>query len=70
MSYLLSDLVGHKCLVRTDEDEYLSGDPELPCRVTGADEEWLRVSFVDEAGTRMSRMARIDALCDILIFEE
>ena len=70
MSYLLSDLVGHKCLVRTDEDEYLSGNPELPCRVTGADEEWLRVSFVDEAGTRMSRMARIDDLCDILIFEE
>ena len=70
MSYLLSDLVGHKCLVRTEEDEYLSGNPELPCRVTGADEEWLRVSFVDEAGTRMSRMARIDDLCDILIFEE
>ena len=70
MSYLLSDLVGHKCLVRTDEDEYLSGNPELPCRVTGADEEWLRVSFVDEAGTRMSRMARIDDLCDILMFEE
>ena len=70
MSYLLSDLVGHKCLVRTDGDEYLSGSSELPCRVTGADEEWLRVSFVDEAGARMSRMARIDDLCDILIFEE
>ena len=70
MSYLLSDLVGHKCLVRTDDDEYLSGSPDLPCRVTGADEEWLRVSFVDGTGERMSRMARIDDLCDILIFEE
>ena len=70
MSYLLSDLVGHKCLVRTEDDEYLSGSPELPCRVTGADGEWLRVSFVDEAGTRMSRMARVDDLYDILIFEE
>jgi hypothetical protein len=70
MSYLLSDLVGHKCLVRTEDDEYLSGSPELPCRVTGADEEWLRVSFVDGAGERMSRMARIEDLCDILIFEE
>jgi hypothetical protein len=70
MSYLLSDLVGHKCLVRTEDDEYLSGSPELPCRVTGADEEWLRVSFVDGAGVRMARMARIEDFCDILIFEE
>lgn len=70
MSYLLSDLVGHKCLVRTEDDEYLSGSPDLPCRVTGADDEWLRVSFVDESGGRMSRMARIDDVCDILIFEE
>ena len=70
MSSMLMELVGRKCLVRTEDEEYLSGDPDLPCRVTGADEEWLRVSFVDGAGERMSRMARIDDLCDILIFEE
>ena len=70
MSFMMTDLVGHKCLVKTEDEEYLSGNPDLPCRVTGADEDWIRVSFVDEAGARLSRMARIDSLVDILIFEE
>ena len=70
MSSMLMELVGRKCLVRTEDEEYLSGDPDLPCRVTGADEEWIRVSFADGEGGHLARMVRIDALADILIFEE
>ena len=67
---MLTDLVGRKCLLKTEDEEYLSGDPDLPCRVTGADGEWIRVSFSDGEGGRLSRMVRVDALTDILIFEE
>ena len=70
MSSMLMELVGHKCLLKTEDEEYLAGDPELPCRVTGADEEWIRVSFSDADGGRLSRMVRVDTLADILIFEE
>lgn len=70
MSSMLTELVGHKCLVKTEDEEYLSGDPDLPCRVTGVDGEWLRVSFADEDGGRLSRMVRVESLADILIFEE
>ena len=70
MSSMLAELVGRKCLVKTEDEEYLSGDPDQPCRVTGADGEWIRVSFADGEGGRLSRMVRVDALTDILIFEE
>lgn len=70
MSSMLMDLVGHKCCVRTDEEEYLTGSPDIPCRVTGADGEWLRVTFVGEQGARISRLARIECLMDITVFEE
>ena len=67
---MLTDLVGRKCLLKTEDEEYLSGDPDLPCRVTGADGEWIRVSFSNGEGGRLSRMVRVDALTDILILEE
>ena len=70
MSSMLTDLVGRKCLLKTEDEEYLSGDPDLPCRVTGADGEWIRVSFSNGEGGRLSRMVRVDALTDILILEE
>ena len=69
MSSLLTELVGHKCLLKTEDEEYLSGDPELPCRVTGMDGEWIRVSFADGEGGRLSRMIRVEELSDILILE-
>ncbi len=70
MSSMLTELVGRKCLLKTEDEEYLSGDPDLPCRVTGADTEWIRVSFADGEGGRLSRMVRVESLADILIFEE
>lgn len=70
MASMLTELVGRKCLLKTEDEEYLAGDPDLPCRVTGADAEWIRVSFSDGNGGRLSRMVRVETLIDILIFEE
>jgi hypothetical protein len=70
MSGLLSDLMGRRCCVRTEDEEYLTGSPDIPCRVTGADGEWLRVAYIDEQGNRVSRISRIDMLLDVLVFEE
>ena len=70
MSAMLMELVGHKCRVRTEDEEYLTGSPDVPCRVTGADGEWLRVAYTDEQGERISRLARIEYLMDITVFEE
>jgi hypothetical protein len=67
---MLMDLVGHKCSVLTDEAEYLTGSPEIPCRVTGADGEWLRVTYTDMNGARVTRLSRVESLADITVFEE
>ena len=70
MAGIFADLLGQRCCVRTEEDEYLTGSPDVPCRITGTDGEWLRVSYIDEQGKRVSRISRIEMLTDVLIFEE
>ena len=70
MQSMLAELVGRKCIVKTEDEEYLSGSPDVPCRVTGPDGEWIKVSFVDPGGGRMSRLLRVDYLTDITVFEE
>ena len=70
MSAILSELLGCCCVVKTEEEEYLTGSPDIPCRVTGMDEEWLRVSFTDELGNRISRICRIEYLADVTVFDD
>ena len=70
MQSMLAELGGRKCIVKTEDEEYLSGSPDVPCRVTGTDGEWIKVSFVDPVGGRMSRLLRVDYLTDITVFEE
>ena len=70
MSAILSDLVGCCCRVKTEDDEYLTGSPDIPCRITDTDGEWLRVAYIDEDGNRVSRVSRVEYLTDVLIFEE
>ena len=70
MSVILSDLVGRRCSVKTEDDEYLTGSPDILCRVTGTDGEWLRVAYIDAEGNHVSRVARVDYLADVLVFDE
>lgn len=66
---LLADLVGRRCLVKTLEGTYLAGSPDVLCRVTGTDGEWLRVSYTDAAGRALARLCRVDDLADITVFD-
>ena len=70
MSSILADLIGRKCIVKTEDEEYLTGSPDVPCRITGTDGEWIKVTFVDPVGGRISRLSRVDYLVDITVFEE
>lgn len=69
MSDILTDLVGRRCVIRTADDEFLAGDPNVLCRVTGMDGEWIRVSFTDDHGRAVARLCRVDDLCDITVFD-
>ena len=70
MSSILLDLVGKRCDLMTDDGEYLTGHPGISCRVLAADEEWIKVAFVDENGNRIARLARIESLERVTVYEE
>jgi len=70
MSNLLMDLVGRRCLIKNDEEEFLTGDPEITCHVVAADNEWIKVSFVDEEGNRISRLERLETIDSVIIYED
>ena len=70
MSEMLRDLVGKRCRIRNDEMEYLTGSADVDCRVLDADEEWIKVAFVDENGNRIARLARIESLERVTVYEE
>ena len=67
---MLMDIVGCKCSIKTDGEEYLTGSPDIPCRVVGADGEWLRIAYVDGCGNRLQRLSRIEYVADVTIFDE
>ena len=67
---MLMEIVGCKCSIKTDDEEYLTGSPDIPCRVVGADGEWLRVAYVDGRGNRLQRLSHIEYVTDVTIFEE
>lgn len=69
MSDMLMDLLGRRCVLRTVEEEYLGGAPDVLCRVTGMDGEWLRVTYTDDRGRTLSRLCRVDDLADITVYD-
>lgn len=70
MSSILLELVGKRCDVMTEDGEYLSGHPGISCRVLAADDEWIKVAFVDEDGNRIARLARIETLESVTIYDD
>ena len=70
MTDILRELVGERCAIRTEDAQYLTGSPDVLCHVTGMDEEWLRVGYMDSYGNRITRLCRLDSLLDVTVFEE
>lgn len=68
MSGMLLDLVGQRCSIRNDAEEYLTGSAEISCHVLAADDEWIKIAYVDAGGNRVARLERIDTIDSILIY--
>ena len=70
MSNMLLDLVGQRCLIKNDSEEYLTGDARVACHVLAADDEWIKIAYIDGAGNRVTRMERIETIDSVVIFDE
>ncbi|MBQ3483575.1 MAG: hypothetical protein IJA78_05305 [Clostridia bacterium] len=70
MSEMLMELVGKRCLIRNEEMEYLTGSADVDCRVLAADDDWIKIAYLDRMGRRITRLERVETLDSVVIFEE
>ena len=70
MSDMLMDLVGRRCSIVNDTSAYLTGSVDITCRVVDADDEWIKVSYVDTEGRHVTRLERIETVESVLVFDE
>ena len=70
MSGMLMELVGHRCSIVNDMDDYLTGSEEIACHVLAVDEEWIKIAYVDGNGDHMTRLERIETVDSVLIYDE
>ena len=70
MSGMMMDLVGQRCSIRNDSGEHLTGHPDVTCHVLGADDEWIKVAYIDEEGKRVIRLERIETIESVLILSD
>ncbi len=69
MSRMLMELVGKRCVITDDAEEYLTGDANITCRVLAVDEEWLKVAYRDAMGNHVCRMTRVENISGVLSYE-
>lgn len=70
MSSMLMDLVGRRCSIVNDMEDYLTGSAEITCHVVAIDDEWIKVSYVDVDGRRITRLERIETVDSVVIYDE
>ena len=70
MSKMILELVGHRCSIKNENEEYLTGHPDGYCHVLAADEEWIKIAYIDETGDRITRLERVETLDSVKIYSE
>ena len=62
MSKLINDLVGKKCVVKSEAGLELISNNEIECKVLEADEDWLKIEYVEKKGNTVTMLLRIDEI--------
>ena len=70
MSNMLLDLIGQRCAIKNENEEYLTGHPEILCRLLAADEDWIKIAYVNKEGNRVLRMERIETVSSVTVYED
>ena len=70
MSGMLMELVGRRCSIVNDMEDYLTGSPDITCHVIAADDEWIKIAYVDGDGRHVTRLERIETVESVKIFDD
>lgn len=70
MSKLISELVNKECILNSDDALQLLGTTELKCFVLDADDEWIKVRFIDRKKDQVTKLLRIENISGVEVAEE
>ncbi|MBE5923756.1 MAG: hypothetical protein E7271_04710 [Lachnospiraceae bacterium] len=70
MSKLINDLVGKKCIVKSDAGLELISNNEIECKILEADEDWLKIEYAEKKGNVITMLLRIDDIERVEILNE
>lgn len=65
MSKLINELVNKECKIKSDDLLGLVGSQELACLVLDADDEWIKVQFVDKKKNNIIKLLMIENIDEI-----
>lgn len=70
MSNIISSLIGKQCKIKTDEGMLFSSSGEAHFSVLDADDEWIKLSYIDKKHGEKIRVIRIDSISNIELISE
>jgi len=69
MSDMLKSLKGCCCSIKNEEEEYLTGSPDIVCEVLDIDDEWIKIYYTDKTGQRIVKVERTESIWGVKIFQ-
>lgn len=69
MSKLISNLVNQEIIIKSDDALQLVGKTELLCNVLDADDEWIKVRYMDKKNNQITKLLRIENIDEVEIVE-
>lgn len=67
MSKLINELIGKECKIKSDDAFALVGSDEVVCSVLDADDEWIKIQFIDKKKNTITKLLRIENIDEIEI---
>lgn len=69
MSKLIQELVGKECKIKSEEALQLVGNNELKCSVLDADDEWIKIQYINKKNHEIVKLLRIENIDEIEVTE-
>ncbi len=70
MSKLINDLVGKRCIIKSDAGLELLANNEIECKILESDEDWLKIEYTEKKGNVVTMLLRIDDIERVEILNE
>ncbi|MGX4599501.1 hypothetical protein [Faecalimicrobium sp. JNUCC 81] len=70
MSNIINSLIGKKCKIKTEDGLLFGGNGEVNFLILEADDEWIKLSYIDKKHGTKIRVIRIDSISNIELISE